>query len=454
MSPKLPARLLAAQSDRRLVEMVGAGNERAFDVLVQRYRRQLLRYCGRLGLSEARAEDVLQHAFLQAWLALERGAEVRELKPWLYRVAHNAAVNAMRSSARDHGKAVEVESLDVAAVEGSELERRIAVREALTDVAALPPMQREAILMSAVDGRSHREVASALGVSDGAVRGLLYRARTTLRGAAAALTPQPLLGWISGGASRVATSAGKLVEVSSAAGGSELGSVLMKGAAVAATTAVAAGVVLTPTHHGGGAGRPHKLASSGVARVGIQRSSSVTISDPRGVGGGSAGQGQRRLILGSAVRRTHAHGYRALEPSGARHHGDKAEALSIPLPTRRHSGGRGQGTSDASSGSDGRSGGGGPAEGSSQDNGGGGGSGASAPPSGGAGGGSPPREESTHGGTGGEHEDGGSTEDKAEAAAETAEREAEAARERTERESEEAREREAEGHGGGSGQDS
>ena len=63
-------------------------------------------------------------------------------------------------------------------------------------------MQRDAILLSAIDGRSHEEVASALGISSGAVRGLLYRARATLRSAAAAFTPGPLIGWASGGAAR------------------------------------------------------------------------------------------------------------------------------------------------------------------------------------------------------------------------------------------------------------
>ena len=95
--------VLAAQSDTRLVELVQRGQERAFETVVQRYRRPLLRYCERMGLSQARSEDVLQHAFLQAWLALERGVEVRELRPWLYRIVHNTAINLVRSSREDHG---------------------------------------------------------------------------------------------------------------------------------------------------------------------------------------------------------------------------------------------------------------------------------------------------------------------------------------------------------------
>src|SRR5438094_10640302 len=98
MSPRVSARLLATQSDQRLVELVRRGHERAFEALVQRYRRPLLRYCGRMGLSAGGAEDALQHGLLQAWLALPRQSEVRELRPWLFRVVHNAAVNVLRSS--------------------------------------------------------------------------------------------------------------------------------------------------------------------------------------------------------------------------------------------------------------------------------------------------------------------------------------------------------------------
>jgi RNA polymerase sigma factor (sigma-70 family) len=247
MSPRLPISLLAAQSDRRLVELVGEGHERAFEVLVKRYRRQLLRYCRRIGLSDSRAEDVLQHAFLQAWLALERGVEVRAPKPWLYRIVHNSAVNVIRSSREEHTELVDDALADSY---GSDLESGLVVRETLSDVAALPPLQREAMLMSAVDGRSHEEVADALGITHGAVRGLLYRARSTLRDAAAALIPQPLVSWAAGAASRGTPTAERLTQLSAPGASAGVGGMLVRAAAVAVTSAaVAVGVAVVP-HHG------------------------------------------------------------------------------------------------------------------------------------------------------------------------------------------------------------
>src|ERR1700704_3882042 len=96
MTARVFTGLLAAQSDQRLLGLARGGAGRGFGVLVKRYRKPLLRYCARIGLSPARSEDVVQQALLQAWLAIQRGVAVRELRAWLYRIAHNTAVNATR----------------------------------------------------------------------------------------------------------------------------------------------------------------------------------------------------------------------------------------------------------------------------------------------------------------------------------------------------------------------
>jgi RNA polymerase sigma factor (sigma-70 family) len=305
MSPRLPARLLGAQSDRRLVELAGTGHERAFEVLVLRYRRQLLRYCGRMGLSDSRSEDVLQHSLLRAWLALERGTEVRELRPWLYRIVHNTAVNVMRSAREDHGPLIDAAQLGSAPAPEHDFERRMAVRDALSDVAELPPMQRDAILLTALDGRSHEEVASALGITHGAVRGLLYRARSTLRSAAAALTPQPLISWACGCADRVTPTAQKLAELS-AQGGGGMGGALAKGTAMAVTAAVlVAGAAEVPLPSGG-AHRPRATADR-QSRPAPSASEELALSSQRGAQDGASGGRLRAEVRfghrgGSATR--------------------------------------------------------------------------------------------------------------------------------------------------------
>ena len=238
MSPSVSVRLLLTQSDARLVAFARAGHERAFEALVQRYRRALHGYCRRLLLSDERAEDALQQAFLQAWLGLRAGTEVAEVKPWLYRIVHNAALNMLRVSGYDY--CTLHESLCGADAPQADLERRIAIREALAGLAALPQMQREALLRTAVQGHPHRRVARDLGLSETALRGLVYRARASLRAAASAIVPPPLLSWALQSGCGGAPALGRLGEL--AGGGSAgLAGLFMKGGAVALTAGVLAG---------------------------------------------------------------------------------------------------------------------------------------------------------------------------------------------------------------------
>src|SRR3954466_1098383 len=95
MSPLLSHAILRAQTDERLIELARERHERAFEALVERYRKPLHRHVRKL-LPEARAGDAWRQAFITAWTALQRGVEVREPRPWLYRIAQNAALNALR----------------------------------------------------------------------------------------------------------------------------------------------------------------------------------------------------------------------------------------------------------------------------------------------------------------------------------------------------------------------
>src|SRR4029077_4697639 len=98
-----------------------------------------------------------------------------------------------------------------------------------TSIAALPSRQRTALLAVAVDGRAHSDVAAELGLTDGAVRQLVHRARTTLRTGVTAITPLPLL-------HAVVASAGDSTPARGAAGAAGA-----RGAAGAAGAAAGAG---------------------------------------------------------------------------------------------------------------------------------------------------------------------------------------------------------------------
>jgi RNA polymerase sigma-70 factor (ECF subfamily) len=183
---------LAAQPDSELCSLAAAGSEAAFEALVERYRRPLISYCRRMMWPDG--EDVVQDAFLNAWCALRAGTEVRHTKAWLYRIVRNQALNRLRRGDGDLDPLPE----SLAGADGAEfqVERCVTVRETLAAVADLPELQREAILMTAVHGASYEQAAESLGLSDDTLRGLVYRARASLRAAFAAVTPPPLLVWV------------------------------------------------------------------------------------------------------------------------------------------------------------------------------------------------------------------------------------------------------------------
>jgi RNA polymerase sigma factor (sigma-70 family) len=343
MTPLLSTPLLRAQSDRRLAALAADGHDRAFEAIVERYRRPLQRYLRRL-LSEALAEDVLQASFVRAWQALRAGTEVRDLRPWLYRIAHNQALNTLRAA----GSALPAATEDLPVVSPeTQVERREELRATLHGIQALPERQRAALVAVAVADRPHADVAAELGMSDGALRQLLLRARTTLRAAATALTPYPLMTWLAGG--QEATAA-RVAEMAVGVGGA--GVAVKAGAAVlAAGAVVAAGPALrgddqAPARAKAGAEsrEAHRQAAPrrAVAAVGPAPSPDHAAGDQGGVfGDAPAG----RHASGARSRSGHGGG-----GSPSRGSGSSGSSSSGPGSGGAGSGGAGSGEAEGSSG--------------------------------------------------------------------------------------------------------
>jgi RNA polymerase sigma factor (sigma-70 family) len=230
----MPTVLLRAQTDERLARLAALGSDRAFEAIVERYRRPLLGYARRM-VGDSRAEDVVQAAFVNAWARMRDGAEIRDLRAWLFRIVHNGAVNQLkRASSSD------VELQDTAAEPRrleDDVERRETMRATLGQIAQLPEQQRAALIGSVVQGRRSRELSAELGVTEGAVKMLVHRARSSVRAAAAAFVPFPLLVKLTGG-SAGAGAAGTAGAGATTAGAGLIGGTALKAAAVVACAGV------------------------------------------------------------------------------------------------------------------------------------------------------------------------------------------------------------------------
>src|SRR4051794_22179850 len=189
----------------RILARARAGDEDAFAELTDPYRRELQLHCYRIVGSVQDAEDLLQETLLAAWRGLE-GFEGRStVRAWLYRIATNRCLNALRDRGRRpqevppmveppepsrRTEPVWLEPypdvlLEAVADSSPGPETRYETREAiaLAFVAALqhlPPRQRAVLVLRDVLGFHAAETADILDSSEASVKGALQRARATL----------------------------------------------------------------------------------------------------------------------------------------------------------------------------------------------------------------------------------------------------------------------------------
>src|SRR5262245_16531379 len=154
-----------------------------FLAMVGDLRPQLHRYCARLTGSVIDGEDIVQDALAKAFYAMSMMPEVPPLRPWLFRIAHNAALDFLRS----HGHRYTEARDDLEDVLGfDDRADPAAVRAALSRFLALPVAQRSAVILKDVLGHSVEEAAHTMGATVPAVKAALVRGRARLRDAEAA----------------------------------------------------------------------------------------------------------------------------------------------------------------------------------------------------------------------------------------------------------------------------
>ncbi len=167
-----------AEGDRR-------AHAATFEACYEQHRQRVYRLCLRYsGGKRGFAEDVTHDVFLKLWEHLPRLSTHEDIGAWLYRVTANVAVSAIRREKsllrRMLGAAREPERQADLSAEAQLAEHEQA-RAALAVLSTLPGQQRIALCMKLLDGKSQREVAEALSVSEGYVSKLIARAEAHLR---------------------------------------------------------------------------------------------------------------------------------------------------------------------------------------------------------------------------------------------------------------------------------
>src|SRR4051794_25727536 len=146
------------------------GDAAAFAAVYERHHQALYRYCRSILRHDEDAQDALQSTMTKAFAALQSEQRDFEVRPWLFRIAHNEAISILRR------RRTTTELDDVP--EAGSMEDRVLDREELRalqmDLADLPDRQRAALILRELNGLSHAEIATVLDLTPTAVKHTLF----------------------------------------------------------------------------------------------------------------------------------------------------------------------------------------------------------------------------------------------------------------------------------------
>ncbi|HXN19122.1 MAG TPA: sigma-70 family RNA polymerase sigma factor [Candidatus Binatus sp.] len=181
------------RSDVQLMLDVKAGDDRSFDLLLQKYRTPLVNFLYRMVRDTATAEDLAQEVFLRVYRARKQYSPSAKFTTWLFRIATNLALNSVRDN-RHRQKDVSIDAAsspdeDAAPMQLRAPEMRIDEHMIERDradyirkvISELPEKQRVAVLLHKYEEMDYAEIARILECSESALKSLLFRAYETLR---------------------------------------------------------------------------------------------------------------------------------------------------------------------------------------------------------------------------------------------------------------------------------
>jgi RNA polymerase sigma factor (sigma-70 family) len=164
-------------SDAELIQQLGEGNNAALAELFDRHATAVSRYAWSLATSRSDAEEIVQDTFVTAWKNSGRIDINASALPWLLVTCRNHARNLARKRSREHSSALS--ETDLLADDDSIA--RDQLRWVTDEIARLDPLDQRVCDLCLIEGRPYKEVAELLGMSVGAIKQRVSRARNRLR---------------------------------------------------------------------------------------------------------------------------------------------------------------------------------------------------------------------------------------------------------------------------------
>lgn len=168
--------LLRLLPDTKLARLAAQGSTPAFTAIYERHHQALYRYCRSILRDDDDARDALQNTMIKALRGLEGESREIDLRPWLFRIAHNESISVLRRRPADSSLELAPE---VASTE-ADPETRERLRNLIVDLDQLAPRQKSALVMRELSGLGFSEIAAALETSPAAAKQAVYEARLAL----------------------------------------------------------------------------------------------------------------------------------------------------------------------------------------------------------------------------------------------------------------------------------
>lgn len=179
------------EDDALTLKRVREGDETAFALLVRRYEPKLRGYVAQMVGIEEEARDIVQEAFIRAWKHLDQYDPTFRFSTWLFRIAHNLAIDHLRRNRRpmvsldlgedDSGESIQLDLPDPGRSPLAALANRELAGALARQIAELPAAYRELVILRHFAGLAYNEIADLKRLPLGTVKNKLFRAHTVLR---------------------------------------------------------------------------------------------------------------------------------------------------------------------------------------------------------------------------------------------------------------------------------
>ena len=173
------------ETDEELVAQAQGNNDAAFGVLIVRYQDKLLRYGRKFLADNDHIEDIVQDVFIKTYRNIRSFDAARKFSPWIYRIAHNEFVNALRKKHREPTISLDLDILTAHPsyhYDPAEDEDRATAKKLIDQgLEKVPPLYKEILILFYIEELSYQEIADVLHIPLGTVSVRLRRGREALK---------------------------------------------------------------------------------------------------------------------------------------------------------------------------------------------------------------------------------------------------------------------------------